>query len=93
LLAGIVAALKTAKNEYWATEVEVQRLGVAAWIAFADGKSDEAPAQMRASADMDDASEKAAVRRAASCLRANCWAICCWRAATLRMRSLRTKPR
>jgi tetratricopeptide (TPR) repeat protein len=61
LLAGIVAALKTAKNEYWATEVEVQRLGVAAWIAFADGKSDEALAQMRASADMEDASEKAAV--------------------------------
>jgi hypothetical protein len=60
-LAGIVAALKAAKNEYWATEVEVQRLGVAAWVAFARGKSDEALAQMRASADMEDASEKAAV--------------------------------
>jgi Tfp pilus assembly protein PilF len=60
-LAAIVSALKAAKNEYWATEVEVQRLGVAAWIAFARGKSDEALAQMRASADMEDSSEKAAV--------------------------------
>jgi tetratricopeptide (TPR) repeat protein len=60
-LAAIVSALKAAKNEYWATEVEVQRLGVAAWIALARGKSDEALAQMRASADMEDASEKAAV--------------------------------
>jgi hypothetical protein len=60
-LAAIVAALKTAKNEYWATEVEVQRLGIAAWIAFAQGKRDEALALMRASADMEDASEKSAV--------------------------------
>jgi hypothetical protein len=60
-LATIVAALKAAKNDYWATEVEVQRLGVAAWIAFAHGKSDEALGQMRASADMEEASEKAAV--------------------------------
>jgi Tfp pilus assembly protein PilF len=60
-LAAIASALKAAKNEYWGTEVEVQRLAVAAWIAFARGKSDEALAQMRASADMEDASEKAAV--------------------------------
>ena len=60
-LAAIVAVLKAAKNEYWATEVEVQRLGVVAWIAFARGKSGEALAQMRASADMEEASEKAAV--------------------------------
>jgi tetratricopeptide (TPR) repeat protein len=60
-LAAIASALKAVKNEYWATEVEVQRLGVAAWIAFVRGKSDEALAQMRAAADMEDASEKAAV--------------------------------
>jgi hypothetical protein len=60
-LAAIVAALKAAKNEYWATEAEVQRLAVAAWIAFANGKGDEALAQMQASADMEDTSEKAAV--------------------------------
>jgi len=60
-LATIVAALKMAKNEYWATEVEVQRLAVAAWIAFARGKRDEALALMRASADDEDASEKSAI--------------------------------
>jgi tetratricopeptide (TPR) repeat protein len=60
-LAAIVAALKTAKNDYWATEVEVQHLGVAAWIAFAQDKRYEALALMRASADMEDASEKSAV--------------------------------
>jgi len=60
-LTTIVAALKAAKNDYWATEVEVQRLDVAAWIVFAQGKRDEALGLMRASADMEDASEKAAV--------------------------------
>ena len=35
-------ALKAAKNDYWATEVEVQRLGAEAWIAFAKGQRDPA---------------------------------------------------
>ena len=60
-LANIVAALKAAKNDYWATEVEVQRLGAAAWIAFAEGKRDEALGLMRSAADTEDASEKSAV--------------------------------
>ena len=60
-LASIVAALKTAKNDYWATEVEVQRLGVAAWVAFAEGKRGDALRLMGSAADMEGASEKAAV--------------------------------
>ena len=60
-LAGIVAALKGDKNDYWATEVEVQRLGAAAWVAFAKGDRDEALKLMRAAADMEDASDKSAV--------------------------------
>jgi tetratricopeptide (TPR) repeat protein len=60
-LASIVAALKTAKNDYWATEVEVQRLGVAAWVAFAEGKRGDAIRLMGSAADMEGASEKAAV--------------------------------
>jgi tetratricopeptide (TPR) repeat protein len=60
-LAAIVAALRSAKNGYWATEVEVQRLGVAAWIAFAQDRRDEAIGLMRSAADMEDSSEKAAV--------------------------------
>src|SRR4029079_9590621 len=54
-LAGIAAALDAAKNDYWAGEVEVQRLGAAAWIAFATGKREEALALMRAAADKEDA--------------------------------------
>jgi tetratricopeptide (TPR) repeat protein len=60
-LARIVAALKTAKNDYWATEVDVQRLGVAAWVAFAEGKRDDALQLMGSAADIENASEKAAV--------------------------------
>jgi tetratricopeptide (TPR) repeat protein len=50
--------LKTAKNDYWATEVEVQRLGTEAWIAFAKGQRDQALATMRSAADIEDKSEK-----------------------------------
>jgi tetratricopeptide (TPR) repeat protein len=51
-------ALKTAKNEYWATEVEVMRLAGSAWTTLAQGKSDEALGLMRQAADMEDKSEK-----------------------------------
>jgi tetratricopeptide (TPR) repeat protein len=57
----IVDTLKTAKDNYWATEVEVQRLSAAAWIARAKGNSDEGLTLMRSAADMEDKSEKAAV--------------------------------
>jgi tetratricopeptide (TPR) repeat protein len=57
-LAAIAVALKAAKNDYWATEVEVQRTAGAAWIAFAGGKRDEALGLMRSAADLEDASEK-----------------------------------
>jgi tetratricopeptide (TPR) repeat protein len=60
-LARIVDALKAAKDAYWTTEVEVQRLGGAAWLAFAKGKREEALDLMRAAADLEDKSEKAAV--------------------------------
>ena len=60
-LAAIGAGLKAAKNEYWATELEAQRLGAAAWISFAAGKSDDALKLMRAAADLEDSSEKHAV--------------------------------
>jgi len=57
-LARLRDALKTAKNDYWATEVEVSRVGVAAWTAFAQGKTDEALALMRGAADVEDRNEK-----------------------------------
>jgi tetratricopeptide (TPR) repeat protein len=51
-------ALMEAKNNYWAGEVEVQRVATAAWIAKAKGQNDEALRLMRAAADMEDKSEK-----------------------------------
>jgi uncharacterized protein HemY len=51
-------ALVTAKNTYWATEVEVQQLAAAAWIALGEGKSDEALKLMHAAADLEDHNEK-----------------------------------
>src|SRR5207247_1762243 len=57
-LARLRDALKTAKSEYWATEVEVSRVGVAAWTALAQGKPDEALALMRSAADVEDRNEK-----------------------------------
>ena len=51
-------ALVDAKNTYWATEVEVQRLSAAAWIALGEKKPDEALKFMRAAADVEDKNEK-----------------------------------
>jgi len=51
-------ALQDAKNNYWATEVEIQRLAVAGWIALAQGRTDDALKLMRASADLEDRNEK-----------------------------------
>jgi tetratricopeptide (TPR) repeat protein len=51
-------ALVDAKNNYWATEVEIQRLALAAWIALAQKNNDEAVKLMRAAADLEDRNEK-----------------------------------
>jgi tetratricopeptide (TPR) repeat protein len=50
--------LNAAKNEYWASEVEVMRLASAGWIALAQKRSDEALALMRQAADIEDRNEK-----------------------------------
>ena len=57
-LAALHKVLLDAKNNYWATEVEVQRLASAAWIARAKGQSEEALRLMRAAADLEDRNEK-----------------------------------
>jgi tetratricopeptide (TPR) repeat protein len=60
-LGRIVNGLKAAKNDLWATEVEVQRLSAAASTGFAKGNRDEALTLMRSAADMEDKTEKHAV--------------------------------
>ena len=57
-LAELRDALRDQKITYWANQVEVQRLGVAAWTAMAQGARSEAIALMRASADLEDSMEK-----------------------------------
>src|SRR5947207_14674284 len=51
-------ALLDAKNNYWATEVEIQRLAATGWIALGEGRSEEALKLMRAAADLEDRNEK-----------------------------------
>jgi tetratricopeptide (TPR) repeat protein len=52
------AALESAKQLYWAEQVEVQILGAQAWFAQARGDRAEALKFMRAAAELEDASEK-----------------------------------
>jgi hypothetical protein len=57
-LAAIRQTLLDAKNAYWADQVEVQRMAVAAWLARADGKEELALTTMRAAADLEGTTEK-----------------------------------
>ena len=57
-LARLRDALKAAKDEYWAREVEVSRLAASAWTALASGKKEEAVKLMRSAADMEDKNDK-----------------------------------
>ena len=50
--------LAQAKDDYWAEQVEIQRLAATAWAARAEGRKDEALATMRSAADLEDRSEK-----------------------------------
>jgi hypothetical protein len=60
-LAALRDKLSAPNDGYWREQVEIQRRGVAAWAAFAGGRTDEALALMREAADMEDATEKAPV--------------------------------
>jgi len=60
-LARIAETLRAAKESYWATEVEVQRRGAAAWVAYSKGDRAAALQLMQSAAALEDTSEKAAV--------------------------------
>jgi len=57
-LAAVQKKLDEANNRYWSTEVEVQRLAIAGWIAHKQGKGEEGLKLMRAAADLEDKNEK-----------------------------------
>jgi hypothetical protein len=60
-LGAIRDALLKAKDAYWSEQVDIQQRVARAWIAFAQGRSDEAVTTLRDAADREDATEKAAV--------------------------------
>lgn len=49
---------RLAQQDYYANQIEIQRLAVAAWVAVAKNREEDALKLMRASADMEDATEK-----------------------------------
>jgi tetratricopeptide (TPR) repeat protein len=57
-LASLRQTLLDRKNDFWAKQVEVQRLAVAAWLARAEDKNDEALKHMRAAAELEESMEK-----------------------------------
>jgi hypothetical protein len=57
-LSSIQRSLALAKENYWATQVEIQRRTASAWLAHAEGKQEEALNLMRSAADLEDTTEK-----------------------------------
>ena len=53
--------LQKAGEAYWAKQVEIQKVEVAAWAAFAAGKSSAALAQMQSAVTLEEATEKNAI--------------------------------
>jgi len=60
-LASLGDTLAKANDTYWAGQVEIERRDAVAWIAFAQGRRDEAIAAMREAAAMEDATDKSAI--------------------------------
>ena len=53
--------LANQNEKYWTQQAEIQIRGASAWLAFAQGKKDEALAMMREAAEREDATEKSAL--------------------------------
>jgi hypothetical protein len=57
-LAKLRDKLTAAKDGYWANQVEIERMEVVAWLAFAEGKTDDALTSLHTAAEMEDKTEK-----------------------------------
>jgi hypothetical protein len=53
--------LAQAHEPYWARQVEIQQLAVAAWAALAQGDTQQALQRMKAAAELEDGTEKSAI--------------------------------
>jgi tetratricopeptide (TPR) repeat protein len=60
-LAALRDRLTEMKDAYWSEQVDIQRRVAAAWVAFAEGRRDEAIQALRAAADAEDGTDKAAI--------------------------------
>jgi hypothetical protein len=60
-LKSIQKRLLKANESYWARQVEIQRLAVAAWSALGAGENEQALRQMESAAASEDGTEKSAV--------------------------------
>jgi len=57
-LAAIQTDIVDPRLHYWASQVEVQRRTATAWLAFAEGRQEEALEAMRTAAAIEDSTEK-----------------------------------
>lgn len=57
-LSSFQRTLEQLKEGYWATQVEIQRRAAAAWLAFAEGKRNEALELMRSATALEDSTDK-----------------------------------
>lgn len=53
--------LDVTQEPYWALQVKIQKLAVAAWTALAAGKNEQALHQMESAAELEDGTDKSAV--------------------------------
>jgi hypothetical protein len=60
-LAALRDELKAKKDAYWTEQVDIQRRVAEAWVTFAEGQKAEGIQALRAAADAEDATDKAAV--------------------------------
>jgi tetratricopeptide (TPR) repeat protein len=61
MLADLRDRLAAVPDAYWAEQVDIQRRVAAAWVTFAEGRRDEGIAQLKAAAEAEDATDKAAI--------------------------------
>ena len=57
-LASLRDTLLQGNDKYWADQVDIEREAATAWITLAEGKREEALAQMRSAADHEDKTDK-----------------------------------
>jgi tetratricopeptide (TPR) repeat protein len=57
----LIDRLTDSKESYWIEQVSIQKLGATAWLALAEGKTDEALTAMRSAADREDRTDKNAI--------------------------------